>query len=294
MIRLLLAIVLSLAAAGAACAQQVPFDRTWLYPGGASYAAGLGDDNKVISALNAGGALTVTLPSTTAMAASGWQIAVENDAAHTVTVQVNGTAGGHILYPTTSGGASATSFSTAAGNNEIAVVEYDGNGNFRIVAATPATALALGFFSGGSVPAAADLLGSNGSAFGGVTVGTGLSLSGAFGAQTLSATGGGVAWSTSVYTLTTTPLVLPATNYLIEIVRQSVAAPITVDLAAAPPANFVQCVKDGGNNFQANAATIKTTDGTAIDAVAGSTGYVMNQARQFGCFIFDGTQWDII
>lgn len=134
--------------ATAAQAQVISADRYWVYPSAASHQAAPNDDGKVISAYNAGGALTVTLPSTTALW-SGWRLAVANDNGHTVTVQVNGTSGGHILYPTTGGGTSVTSFSTASGNYEIVDLQFDASGNFRIVSATPLTAAALGMGGGG-------------------------------------------------------------------------------------------------------------------------------------------------
>lgn len=105
--------------------------------------------------------------------------------------------------------------------------------------------------------------------------------------------GGGGSYVTSIYTSNVATLLLPATNLLLEVIRQGTPAPLTVNLPATPSTNLVSCVKDGGNNFSSNPATVKTIDGTVIDAVVGTVGIVMNQNRQVLCFIFDGTQWNI-
>ncbi len=85
--------------------------------------------------------MTVTLPSTTSITA-GWTIAVAQRQRKTNAVQVNGTSGGHILYP--GSGASQTSLSLAAGNYEYAVLQYDGAGIFASSQLTPASAAGLG------------------------------------------------------------------------------------------------------------------------------------------------------
>jgi len=54
---------------------------------------------------------------------------------------VNATNGGKILYP--GSGAAITSVQLAAGDYEMATLQYDGAGNFRVVAITPASAAGL-------------------------------------------------------------------------------------------------------------------------------------------------------
>jgi hypothetical protein len=103
--------------------------------------------------------------------------------------------------------------------------------------------------------------------------------------------GGG--YITAVYTSNAATLTLPATNNLLEIIRQGTPAALTINLPASPTTNLFVSVKDGGNNFATNNATVKTTDGTQIDGVAGSTGFFMNQNRQASGFIFDGVMWNI-
>ncbi len=64
-----------------------------------------------------------------------------------MSVQVNGTAGGHILYP--GSGTTVASTNLAAGNYELLVLRFDG-ANFRITETTPATAAIIGM--AGSTP----------------------------------------------------------------------------------------------------------------------------------------------
>jgi hypothetical protein len=71
----------------------------------------------------------------------GWTIGIASDSNKTASVQVNGTSGGHILFP--GGGAIATSASLASGNYELLVLQFDGS-NFRVIEATPATATQIG------------------------------------------------------------------------------------------------------------------------------------------------------
>jgi hypothetical protein len=120
----------------------------WLYPASSGYAAMLADNGNVISSYNAAGGLTVTLPSTTGLP-NGWAMAFATDNGHGLTLQTNAVSGGKILFP--GSGALVTSVAMAQGfpgqvAYEYMVVQYDNNGagsNFRIVAATPATAAAL-------------------------------------------------------------------------------------------------------------------------------------------------------
>ena len=114
----------------------------WLYPSSAGYAAGLLDNGNVLSSYNTATGLTVTLPSTTNLP-SGWSIGFATDNGKGLSVQVNSSNGGQILYPrgVTSG---VASFSLAADQYELAILQYDGSGSFRVEHATPATAQQLG------------------------------------------------------------------------------------------------------------------------------------------------------
>jgi hypothetical protein len=88
--------------------------------------------------------LTVTLPSTNALP-GGWSMGFATDNNKDLTVQVNGTSGGRIVWP--GSGASQASLSmanTSQGSYEFLVLQYDGNGIFRVVDASPATAQAIG------------------------------------------------------------------------------------------------------------------------------------------------------
>jgi hypothetical protein len=69
-----------------------------------------------------------------------------------LSVQVNATSGGHIVWP--GSGSSATSVAladTSQGGYEFAVLQYDGSGNFRVTEATPATTQAIGMIGSASV-----------------------------------------------------------------------------------------------------------------------------------------------
>ncbi|HEX3884742.1 MAG TPA: hypothetical protein VHW66_18965 [Stellaceae bacterium] len=113
----------------------------WLFPSSNAYAAALGDNGRVISSFNSPSSfLAVTLPSTTNLP-MGWTIGIATDNSKTNAVQVNGTAGGHILYP--GSGATVTSLSLAAANYELVTLQYDGS-NFRVTHITPLTAASLG------------------------------------------------------------------------------------------------------------------------------------------------------
>jgi Pectate lyase superfamily protein len=128
-----------------------PWPSNWLYPSTLGYAATIADNGNTISSYNAAGSLTVTLPSTTSLP-DGWSMGFATDNGNGLTVQVNGSSGGHILYP--GAGALQTSVALAQGfpgqvAYEYMVLQYDaagggGAGNFRIVSATPATAAAIG------------------------------------------------------------------------------------------------------------------------------------------------------
>jgi hypothetical protein len=126
-----------------------PWPATWLYPSTSGYAATLGDNGNILSSFNTTAGLTVTLPSTTAIP-TGWAMGFANDSGKPLTVQVNGIAGGHIVYPGSGAAQTAiTLANTSQGAYEFVVLQYDasgngGTGNFRVLDATPATAQALG------------------------------------------------------------------------------------------------------------------------------------------------------
>ena len=114
----------------------------WLYPASAGYAATLGDNGNVVSSFNTTAGLTVTLPPTTGLP-SGWSMGFATDAGKGMSVQVNGTNGGDILYPLANP-ATQTSLSLAGNSYEFVTLQYDGGGNFRVEQVTPATAQQLG------------------------------------------------------------------------------------------------------------------------------------------------------
>src|ERR1700730_8975293 len=65
------------------------------------------------------------------------------DNGKTMTVQVNGASGGHILYPAGATGSAGNSVTLAPVNYEFIALQFDGS-NFRIVSITPRSASALG------------------------------------------------------------------------------------------------------------------------------------------------------
>jgi len=119
----------------------------WLYPSSGGYAAALGDNGNVLSSFNTASGLTVTLPSTTALP-SGWSMGFATDQGKGLTVAVNGSSGGHILYPLAAA-SGQTSLTLAAYQYEYVTLQYDGSGNFRVEQVTPATAQQLGLAGGG-------------------------------------------------------------------------------------------------------------------------------------------------
>src|SRR5580693_8795649 len=113
----------------------------WSFPAVSAYAAAVSDNGNVVSSFNSPlSFFAVTLPSTTAIP-MGWTIGIASDSNKTASVQVNGTSGGHIVFP--GSGAIATSASLASGDYELLVLQFDGS-NFRVVEATPATATRIG------------------------------------------------------------------------------------------------------------------------------------------------------
>jgi hypothetical protein len=121
----------------------------WLYPSTSGYAATAADNGNVLSSFNTASGLTVTLPPTTALVA-GWSMGFASDNGKSLTIQVNGTDGGTILYPLVNGTAK-TALSLAGDNYEYVVLQYDGGGNFRVEQATPATAQQLGLAGIGGI-----------------------------------------------------------------------------------------------------------------------------------------------
>ncbi len=114
----------------------------WLYPASGGYAATLADNGTILSSFNTADGLTVTLPSTAGLP-SGWSIGFTTDNGKGLTVKVNDTGGGQILFPMTQA-AGVTSLSLADNRFEFVMLQYDGSGNFRVLQATPATAQAIG------------------------------------------------------------------------------------------------------------------------------------------------------
>jgi hypothetical protein len=128
-----------------------PWPSNWLYPSTSGYAATLGDNGNTLSSFNTTAGLSVTLPTTTALP-TGWSMGFATDSTKPLSVQVNATSGGHIVWP--GSGASATTLTlanTTQGAYEFLVLQYDGGGNFRVVDATPATAQAIGVIGAGGI-----------------------------------------------------------------------------------------------------------------------------------------------
>jgi hypothetical protein len=128
-----------------------PWPSNWLFPTSSGYAAGLGDNGNVLSSYNSGAGLTVTLPPTNGLP-NGWSMGFATDNNKSLTVQVNSTSGGRIVWP--GSGASQTSLTmanTSQGAYEFMVLQYDSNGIFRVLDATPATAQAIGMIGSAGI-----------------------------------------------------------------------------------------------------------------------------------------------
>lgn len=121
----------------------------WLYPSSAGYGATLGDNGNVVSSFNTTAGLTVTLPSTTGLP-SGWSMGLATDNGKSLTVQVNATSGGKILYPLINH-TEKTALTLAGNFYEYVTLQYDGAGNFRVEQVTPATAQELGMAGSGGL-----------------------------------------------------------------------------------------------------------------------------------------------
>jgi hypothetical protein len=128
-----------------------PWPSNWLYPSTSGYAATLADNGNILSSFNTTAGLSVTLPPTSALP-TGWSMGFATDSTKPLSVQVNGTSGGHILWPGSGGSAmTVTLANTIQGAYEFLVLQYDGSGNFRVVDATPATAQAIGMIGAGGI-----------------------------------------------------------------------------------------------------------------------------------------------
>ncbi len=128
-----------------------PWPSNWLYPATPGYAATLGDNGNILSSYNTASGLAVTLPVTTALP-TGWSMGFATDNTKSLSIQVNATAGGHLVWPGSGGTATTLALAdTSQGAYEFLVLQYDGSGNFRVVDATPATAQAIGMIGAGGV-----------------------------------------------------------------------------------------------------------------------------------------------
>jgi hypothetical protein len=128
-----------------------PWPSNWLFPTSSGYAAGLGDNGNVLSSYNSGAGLTVTLPPTNGLP-NGWSMGFATDNNKSLAVQVNSTSGGRIVWP--GSGASQTSLTmanTSQGAYEFMVLQYDSNGIFRVIDATPATAQVIGMIGSAGI-----------------------------------------------------------------------------------------------------------------------------------------------
>ncbi len=128
-----------------------PWPSNWLYPSTSGYAATLGDNGNILSSYNTTSGLAVTLPATTTLP-TGWSMGFATDNGRALSIQVNATSGGHIVWPGSRGAATTLALAnTSQGAYEFVVLQYDGAGNFRVVDATPATAQTIGMIGAGGV-----------------------------------------------------------------------------------------------------------------------------------------------
>ena len=141
---------------------NAPGINRWSFPAVTTYAASQSDIGNALSSYNTPtSSLAVTLPATTAISA-GWTMGFATDNGKTMTVQVNGASGGHILYPAGATGSAGNSVTLAPINYEFMALQFDG-GNFRIVSITPRSASALGMFGHQITTGATPALGSGSS-----------------------------------------------------------------------------------------------------------------------------------
>jgi hypothetical protein len=128
-----------------------PWPSNWLFPDSSGYAADLSDNGNILSSYNSASGLTVTLPSTNGIP-DGWSMGFATDNNKGLMVQVNTTTGGHIIWPGSGGSQTSLAMAnTSQGAYEFIVLQYDGNGNFRVLDATPATAQAIGMIGAAGI-----------------------------------------------------------------------------------------------------------------------------------------------
>jgi hypothetical protein len=128
-----------------------PWPSNWVFPAVSGYAAQLADNGNILSSYNSAAGLTVTLPSIGGLP-NGWSMGFATDNNKSLTVQVNGLAGGRIVWPGSGPSQiSATMASTSQGAYEFMVLQYDGSGLFRALEATPATAQAIGMIGSAGI-----------------------------------------------------------------------------------------------------------------------------------------------
>ena len=128
-----------------------PWPSNWIFPTGSGYAAGLSDNGNVLSSYNSAAGLTVTLPSTGGLP-DGWSMGFATDNNKSLIVQVNSAAGGHITWPGSGGSQTSLAMAnTSQGAYEFMVLQYDGNGLFRVLETTPATAQSIGMIGAAGI-----------------------------------------------------------------------------------------------------------------------------------------------
>ncbi len=128
-----------------------PWPSNWIFPAASGYEAELSDNGNVLSSYNTVAGLTVTLPSTSGLP-NGWSIGLATDNNKSLTVLVNSATGGQITWPGSGGSRTSLSLAnTSQGAYEFIVLQYDGNGLFRVLDATPATAQATGMIGAAGI-----------------------------------------------------------------------------------------------------------------------------------------------
>jgi hypothetical protein len=234
----------------------------WSFPAVSTYAAGVADNGNIVSSFNSPMSfMAVTLPSTGAIA-PGWTMALATDNNKTMSVQVNGVSGGHIVFP--GSGAALTSVSLASGSYEFLVLRFDGS-NFRVTESTPATAALIGMTGAGTdinrwnFPSAATYAAGpsdNGNALSSFNTASGLTV-------TLPATTAiGTGWTMGFSTDNGKPLAVQVNavsgGAILEPARGGVAAS-SIGLAAGQNYEYLQLRFDG-SNFRVVSATPQTVN----------------------------------
>lgn len=101
---------------------------TWTYLFSSGYSATVADNGHTLYSGTAGGATTITLPSTS-LIPTGWTIGVYQDGGSTVTLQTNGVSGGDVIALD---GRSLTAYALPAIPRAYVSVSFDG-ANFRLL-----------------------------------------------------------------------------------------------------------------------------------------------------------------